>query len=896
MKMLMMRTIGVHRPLPRFVYFLCLLSFFGVTIFSDVASANSLDDMIPDDNQDTLYNEFGPSHYAFQTVTPERPFWQINGKVDDTITAAYDTVLSTIFVGGVQITRFFNFISREAFTFSFMNSLIDGVEEIVQGLTGVSGGDLGTGMWGTVFGLFASITLLYMLWQFARLKFFETAQTALSFLIALLCAFAFFSNIGPFLKFVNDTGNEVASLMYKGLAIPGGLHSSETEGVKQISEQVWMELVMRPYGMLQFDDGNVYETHPSIVRDVLETDPFSPEREEALKDAADTFPAVERIRSAEQMILLICNAVFAVIVLGLLSFWGIATIFFRLKLLIHTIVMSVTLLASLLPGREAGLSVIRSQFLKFIGLGMMTVFTMFFLNLSLVAGHLMFKIVYTSGAGWFTAMLMEAIMIFVIFKYRSEIGSVFSKAAGHIPMAPRVKSTVLDAFQRNVTRTVYEKTVGAVGGMLKHKEVEGVPSTWNPNSISKSNDNLNDGTAASMQLRYQREKEAAEQHAKETGQTVQYTPFVQKVNENLRNNAKNPFRGMDKEWKEEKSRLKGIKDDGGDVKTAILSQGVTNDMNDQQVAATIYANENAIRQSSKFMVNRPKKAVEQMQRAGTLNKNRRLENSVNDFVMVELFTRYKVEYKQAIDKAAATGEPVQHTEFVKNMDERFKSAGMNTTQKINEYMLTRSGRLAVSPHFESLSEFGQKKEGLLRANEAFRKATAPTEGLPESAPVNVSGPVNPASVVKSMPPLPTAASVPSPTMERDMTILLKTKPSVESVVDMSKVNLPGDLKDKINEAKAKLKEGAQLDSGDRLEINTETKVEIFTTLKQRVSREISNDLGGLNNELKIMQKANGRNLTTADVNDKNNVIHKNASQKAQSARNNTPKQKKRPKV
>lgn len=904
-----------------------------------VSYAQSLDNMIPKNTdpqqQNALYNQ--PYHYSFQTATPDRHFWEVSAKASDGINTINDHVLSMIFLAGVEVTRFFNFIAREAFHFSFMDSLIDEAEKMVKALSGISGGDLGNGMWNSLFGVLATVTVALVIWQVIRFRFLDSLQTMFSFLLALVVAFAFFANIGTFLRSINGAGNGLASAMYQGLAIPGGLSTSDAAGVDQISNQIWMELVMKPYGMLQFDDAGAYEgQYQQDVINVLKTDPYSDERNKALIGLKDKFPSVVKIRSDEQMVILLCNTLFGAFILGISCFWAIATIFVRIKLLIHAIIMSITLLAALLPGREAGLSVLRSQFLKLIGLVVMTTFTMFFLELSLVMGHLVYNIVAVKAKlGWFTGMLLEAIVIFVIFKYREELGSVFSKAAGHIPMMPKPKSTTVDEIQRSVTRKLTNKAGAAIGHVFNRKEPEGVPSTFKPDSISKASDNLNAATTASMQLRYQQEKEASEQMAQETGQPVQYTPYVQKVNENLRNNTKNPFRGMDKEWKEEKTRLEGIKKDGGDVKQAILTRGVTDDMNDQQVAATMYSNENAIRQASQFMVNRPKTALNQMQRAGTLNKNRKLESSVNDFVMVELFQRYKVEYKQAIDTAAATGEPVQHTDFVKSMDQRFKSAGLTTTQKVNDTMLSRGGRISVASKFETMPEFGQKRDDLLRANEAFRRASAPQEGIAESVPqINPSLPINkktalqkvgvtkglnqkgqedyliPASkptpqsheLVKNTPRGMGTKVVPfkQPAAKNDLNssetvhavnhlnLLAENKVNAVPKVDMGKVNLPASMKQAMDKRTADLKQTARMEKGDTVKIDTKANIQVFNDMKTKVSQEDSDGMNRLHlhNELNNMQNAKKRGLNKAQNNEATKNIVKNNAQTAKDSRKN----------
>ncbi|WP_375102264.1 CD3337/EF1877 family mobilome membrane protein (plasmid) [Paenibacillus sp. RS8] len=738
---------------------LVLVFFIVASIPASIIYANSLDTMVPSDtNKDALYNRYGVSHYSFQTVSEDHHFWQVSAAAKDSLVNAFDQMLSMCFLVSVQLTRFFNFLAREAFTFSFMDSLIDSVSDIIRNITGVNGAVITSGgLFDGLGGIAVMITVSYILWLMVRTRFLDGLQQSLSFFIALVICIAFFSQSGAFLKTANQMVSSVGTTMYKGLAKATGLNTNAENGVTVISEQVWNELVIRPYSMLQFDNTEISTKDPVLFDKVLTSKPFSGERDMALAEAADKYPGVGAARSAEQMIIILVYFIFSLFILGFFCFWAVMTIFMRLKLIVHAAVMSVTLLASLLPGREAGIAVIRSQFIKLIGYAVTTAMTMFFLDLSLVMGHVTYDVVAVKGGkGWFTGLLLESVIIFVIFKYREEINSVFSKATGVIPQIPKAKSTVVDAFQRNVTRTLYNTAANKVSGIFNSKEREGVPSTFNPSSLSKASTVLNDATSSSMMLRYQREKQAAESIATESGEEVQYTPYVQRVNENLRNGTKNPFRGMDKEWKEEKNRLKEIKDDGGDMKQAVLTQGVQESMNDQEVAATVYGNENAIRQAASHMVNRPKEAVNQMARVKSLNKNHKLQTSVNDFCMIQLFERYKVEYKRAIDTSQVTGNPVEHTDFVKNMDSRFKVAGLNTTQKVNETMMHRNSRTSIAPVFDEMPEFNEYKMKLLQANEALRKIAPPASGIyiPEPV-VHFAAPVSTDFLVSQMPKLPT---------------------------------------------------------------------------------------------------------------------------------------------
>lgn len=745
-----------------FLFFILIVS-----VPAGFVYASSLDTMMPSDTQsDAIYNRYGVSQYSFQTVSEDHHFWEVGAVAKDGIVGAYDSMLSAAFLAIVQICRFFNFVARQAFSFGVMNDLIDGVAEMVKEVTGVHSGLITSGgLVDGIGGMAIMITVAYILWLMVRTRFLDGMQQALSFLIALVIILGFFSNAGAFLKIANNMVDSTGSIVFAPLAKATGLNSNSTNGIVLISEEVWNSLVIRPYTMLQFDSADVSTKDPTLLDNVLKTKPFSEEREAALVAASNKYPAVAEVRSAEQIILIIVYFIFSLIILGLLTYWSITTIFMRFKLLIQGAVMSVTLLAALLPGREAGVAVLRSQFIKLVGTAMSTFMAIFIMDLSLVMGHFTYDVTFKASNNWFLSLFLEAIMVFSIFKYRNEITQVFGKATGIPAQIPKAKNTIVDALQRNVTRSLYNSASNKVSGLFHRKEREGVPASFSPSALGRASTNLNDATSSSMMLRYQREKEAAESLATEEGQEVHYTPYVQRVNENLRNGAKNPFRGMDKEWKEEKHRLQQVQDDHGDMKQAILTQGIQEGMNDQEAAAMVYSNEHAIRKAATYMVERPKRVDEQMARVRSLNRNNQLKTSVDDFCMIQLFDRYKVDYKKAIDASNVTGEPVNHSDFVKNMDAHFAEAGLTNTMKVNNAMLHRNSRIAIAPVFEEMAEFKQMKMKLLHANEALRRVTPPTEGVEIPLPVHLTAPVDTAYAIGQMPKLP-AADITSQMQER----------------------------------------------------------------------------------------------------------------------------------
>src|SRR5690606_35215484 len=89
----------------------CLLM--GVVV-PTVVYASSIDNMVPSDDYDqAIYNKYGASHYAFQTVLPERSFWQVGSKATDGIVRVYDHMLSAAFYVLVQVTRLFTYLAHQ---------------------------------------------------------------------------------------------------------------------------------------------------------------------------------------------------------------------------------------------------------------------------------------------------------------------------------------------------------------------------------------------------------------------------------------------------------------------------------------------------------------------------------------------------------------------------------------------------------------------------------------------------------------------------------------------------------------------------------------------------------------------------------------------------------------
>lgn len=741
------------RNLKRFAALIGLLLF---TVFSLTSStivhANVIDDVIPNDgNSKAEYNQ-PASRYQIETVNPDRGALELSEQAKDSTNAILDVIISFFFSITIYCTKFFNFIAQEAFEFKYFNLIVDIVADVVQNVTGVRFGDWGNGLWGSFIGVFVQFTIVYVLYLMVKGRFLDGMSSMLSFVITLVIILAFFANLGPFIKGVNAFGQDLNSSLYISFTSSqkASLSNTSKGGISGFSEDLWSEIVKRPYEMMQFDHIDVDST---ILSKVLSTKPDSEDRTEALKEAQNTYSAVAEPRITSKAGILIMNGVLSSFILFCFCYFAIKSLIARCKALYQAGMMSVTLFAALFPGRGGGISALQPQFTKLISSLLSAVVAMVFLDLSLVMGHGVFLVVQKFTSSWFVSLFIETIVIVAGFIYRHDMAAFLVRkvSPGGAIEAPQKKPSVMAyAFKRKMSDGLYDRTVGkavsTIFGGNKAANKIGVPRKFNPLAMHNAHKNIDDATAASMSLRYHNEKEAAEQVAASTGEPVQYTAFVSKVNENLDNGMKNPFRGLDKEWKTEKERMAAIEADGGNMKDAILSKGIQPGMNDQQVASVMYGNENSIKKTTAFFKERPMEAMQQIKNAKKLNSNPKVKHAMDDFSMMHLYKRYKQDQRDSVQRARETGEPIQHTPFVLDMNERFKAAGLQNSHQIRAAMKTSKGREAILPHFTTMPDFKKQQGKLMDANESLTNLTKNNRLSSTPAPVklvSIQGPLLP---------------------------------------------------------------------------------------------------------------------------------------------------------
>lgn len=690
-----------------------------------IARANALDQLIPSDHTQAIYNQYSVTSYEVLTVPKQGAGWfNVQGKIYNSINHMFDLYINGLFLIQAWVVKAFLFLFNEAYSFHYTNSMLTLVNQVVGNLTGyypsgVSPAGAG-GLWTSILPLFVSIVSIYLLFQLLRLRLLQVLQTILTFIFALTIAIAFFMNIGSVLQGMNTLSAEVGSGIYNSMSHVTGspaIHS----GSKSIGDQVWSQVVVRPWEMLQFDKLHPPNTTTSLDVDmdkVLKTPPESSQRTNVLRSLIPTYPAIAQPRYPEKWILLLVNLLFTFFLLGVLGFFSMSIIYYEIKFLVHAMMMAVSLIPSLFPGREAGLSVTKNQFMKLMNLGLTKVLLSFYLSLSLAIGAPLYQFGYQQS-GWFTGSLLEAIAIVVVFKYRHELTNTLKKATGGVIQA---RHTTLG---QKVTNLNQARELGATGlrlfsgnKMSKNAKIsKHVPKSFNSKSFEhlSTRNHIDDATSSSLMLRYQQEKEAAEQIAEEKKQPVQYSPFVQRVHDNVASGTSHPFRGLDDEYTSEKERLKQVQSSGGHLRQAVLSQGATPDMSDMELSEVMYSNESSIRKAAKIL-NKPTKEVQsQWRRAEGLKQARvqRAELELDDFTTLKLYRQYQVEYQ----KAKFTGQPAQHqSELVRDMNQAFRQSGLKNME-VHEKMKSSAGRRELTPLLQHMPAFQTYQDQVLRSNE-----------------------------------------------------------------------------------------------------------------------------------------------------------------------------------
>ncbi|MBE3650817.1 CD3337/EF1877 family mobilome membrane protein [Paenibacillus polymyxa] len=887
-----------------FFTFLTLTSSSVAHADSSAAQGDVIDNLIPNDGSSANYNQ-PASRYQVETVNPDRGALEIEEKAQDSMNAFLDFVVSGCLMITIYTTKFFIFIAQEAFEFRYFNLIVDVVVELVQNLTGIRFGSWGDGLWGDFIGVFIQITIVYILFLMIKGRFLDGMSSIASFLIALAIILAFFTNLGPFLKGVNSFGEDLNNSFYitfssnstnPGTGVGNNSSNNGKGGVSGFSRELWTEVVDRPYQMMQFDSMNV---DPTTLKKVLNTEPDSEDRTKALKDAEVDYPHVAKSRTLSKFGIVIMNGILSLIILICFSYFAFFSILGRLKALYQSAMMSFTLFAALLPGRGGGVPALQPQFIKLIGSLFSAVMGLLFLDISLVLGHGVFTVVHKITSSWFVSLVIETITILAGFYFRKDIAGFLVRkvnpgSGGGIQVPQRKPSVLAYSFKRKLSDGIYDRTVGkavsTIFGGNKGANKVGMPRKFNPLSLNNANKSLDDATAASMSLRYHNEKTAAEDVAASSGEPVQYTPFVSKVNENLENGMKNPFRGLDKEWKTEKDRLASIKSGKGNMKDAILTRGIHPGMNDQQVASVMYANESAIRQTGDFFKDRPKEASQQIKIAKKLQGNEKLKASMDDFAMMQLYKRYKQDQRDSVQQARKTGERVQQTPFVQDMNLRFKTAGLHNASQIKTAMSNPLKRASIISHFSGMPEFSKQQTKLLDANESLNIMTRSTRLSAAPAKINA---------VSIKGPLQSKA--------REQIIRQATGSKVDTVKIPYRAHIAPELNTRMDMSKVKIKD-TKLQSAMReksaeikrlmVEEGTSEKLNVVNTkqvqmeqafkIKNKMSSEITEALRTEKKSLTIMNKAS----KVAEISDANINVANNIKKRAVEARCNSTSAKK----
>ena len=200
-----------------------------------------------------------------------------------------------------------------SFQTEIVNSLVDGMEGVVQGIAGVTGLNISGGLFGSLIGfavIASAVALLYQL--FIKKSPLASLQGILKTIIALAFAFTLFANFGPLIKGMNEISTNISATIMTGTTNMVSGESKTNEQVRdEVASNLWDSFIGRPYMILQYGTDDIETLGEERVNELL-----------AMPVGADRQEYVDEIEAGERgnESMLLGNTVDRVAFAGMFSF------------------------------------------------------------------------------------------------------------------------------------------------------------------------------------------------------------------------------------------------------------------------------------------------------------------------------------------------------------------------------------------------------------------------------------------------------------------------------------------------------------------------------------------------------------------------------------------------
>ncbi|WP_425484327.1 CD3337/EF1877 family mobilome membrane protein, partial [Halobacillus locisalis] len=402
---------------------------------------------------------------------------------DDTIGTAY-TLLNDLLVNFpfkmiMLFTNIMIFFLNLAYSLNIINELIFEVEDVVASISGISGGQFGSGgIFGGFLTLILSCVAIYTLYQFAVKKaHISSFSGMLKSLVALVLALVILTNYGSIMSGLNNITNEMSSLIVGGnadIAVNESSGEISNESVMTTMEDnVFNNFVHKPYLFLQYgviDESSIGEDR---VQNLLKASQGTEERNE-LVEKEITESGNEMMTRAK----LFDRIAFVALVSGTnfinsipIGFLTVLLFVFQMWFLVIAMIAPFALIVGALPNQFGVvtrylLELTIPLFLK-LGVSLMALFIFGLTDIMLGTASIVSNVSGSGIMGFVAMSLFQSLFLATMFILRKRIGRIFTLGSEQIgALREQANQALVEPLQKGVqnTATVAGATVGGISG------------------------------------------------------------------------------------------------------------------------------------------------------------------------------------------------------------------------------------------------------------------------------------------------------------------------------------------------------------------------------------------------------------------------------------------------
>ncbi|MFC2947578.1 CD3337/EF1877 family mobilome membrane protein [Virgibacillus sediminis] len=409
-----------------------------------------------------------------------------SNEISQKMSEMFNYLANIAFDMNILMTNFMLSSLDFAYEFNFINTIIEKLDDIVGGITGISGNGhiTSSGIFGNLAIFAAVFAVIYaaflMLW---KRSMFASLGTIIQTTLALTVAILLFTNYSPFLTGLNQITTQASSLVLAGNSqdVDDGAQPSTTSRLDEESlkdgmkDNIWGLFIDRPYLYMMYGETDLNSLADSKseavnrVNNILKEQPNSEERYSAISNELEVHQnehlLYDNIRS---------RLSFTVMYLGIngvvsipIYLLSIALLVFQFWFMLIAIFAPFALLFGAIPGQ---FNVVKRYFIE-LGLPLVLKIVVSFTALVIFAiSDLLYEadFVVADNNGpveaYTAAALIHFVLLILIFLLRNRIRNIFSAGSQGVQELREGMGSLTNPLKKGVqgTSTAAGAAVGAV--------------------------------------------------------------------------------------------------------------------------------------------------------------------------------------------------------------------------------------------------------------------------------------------------------------------------------------------------------------------------------------------------------------------------------------------------